>query len=301
MNDTPDAPTTQLLEFTRGRSRTDPLVLTWVKRGLIYILLMAGAVIAIYPFLWMLSSSFKPLNEILSLPPSLIPTRPQVANYVDTFAHTEVLIWFLNSIIVVLLRLTASLFLCALAGFAFAKYDFPLKKALFVTMLGTMMLPVQVFIVPLFILMTRIGWVNTYQALIVPWVATPLGIFLMRQYMLTIPNELLDAARIDGANELRIFFRIALPLSRPGLASLGVVLFLFTWTSFLWPIIVLTTRNHFTLPIGLANLFSATSDYATFWGRLMVTSVFASFPAVLLFFLLQRHFVRGLGAGAIKQ
>jgi ABC-type glycerol-3-phosphate transport system permease component len=197
-------------------------------------------------------------------------------------------------------RMAISLFLCSLAGFAFAKYEFRFKSPLFMIIIASMMIPWQAILVPLYVLMVRIGWVNSYLALWVPWMATAFGIFLMRQYMLSLPDELLDAGRIDGAGEFRLYWQIALPLATPALSAFGIILFLQQWTNFLWPLIILNTENKFTLPIGLAALVSQLSNFRVEWGAIMVAATLTTLPILIVFLLLQRAFISGLTLGSVK-
>lgn len=271
-----------------------------LSRGLVYALLIVVGIASIYPFLWMFFSTVKPNTEIFRLPPTLLPEKATMAHFVYVVQQTPMGRWFLNSLYVTLIRMILSLFLCSLAGFAFAKYDFRFKGGLFIVIIASMMIPWQAILVPLYVLMVRIGWVNTYLALWVPWMAQAFGIFLMRQYMLSIPSELLDAGRIDGAGEFRLYWQIAVPLSKPALGAFGIILFLHQWTNFLWPLIILNTEEMFTLPIGLARMLSQLSYFRVEWGAVMVVATLTTLPILVIFLALQKQFISGLTLGSVK-
>src|SRR5258708_7883217 len=206
---------------------------------------VVGLIIA-YPLIWMVSASFKTITEIYNFPPTLIPNTPTFANYARLFKDWPFSAWYGNSIAVAIINTLAVLFTSSLAGFGFAKYRFRGKNALFFVMLGSTMIPFQLILVPLFILMSQLKWTNSYLSLIIPFMASAVSIFMMRQYMNSIPSELMESARIDGASEFGIYWRIMLPLARPALAALAVLTFLGAWNSYLWPLAVLRTRENMT-------------------------------------------------------
>lgn len=251
------------------------------------------------PFLWMISNSFKDTSEIFSYPPTLWPQVPIVTNYIRLFTALRVSFGrnLFNSTVVAIVTTLATLLLSALGGFAFSKYEFKGKRMLFYILLGSMMLPFQAIVVPLYILMVRFGWVDNYRALIIPFVASPLGTFLMRQYMVTIPSAVIDAARVDGCSEFRIFAQIALPLSKPALGSLTIVTFMNSWNSFLWPLIVLSTDRLLTMPVALNNFVYL---YQAEYGLVMAGATLAAAPVIAIFIRLQKYFVSGLTLGATK-
>lgn len=267
---------------------------------IIYILLVIGAIITLYPFLFMVGSSFKSVDQIFSLPPNIIPNKLVFTGYIqlffEDFRFTK---WYLNSVFVTLVRIIISLFLCSIAGFAFAKYRFRYQKLLFVFIIASIMIPFEALFVPLYIIMINFGWINSYKALIVPWAANAFGIFLMRQFMISIPNEIIDSAKVDGASGFRIYWQIAVPLSKPAFGALGIVLFLSTWTSFSWPLIVLHNPDKFTLPLGLAT-FASNFETGDFWVAMMSGSVLVSIPIILIFIIFQKQFVHGLTLGSVK-
>ena len=271
-------------------------------RLLLNLAVALGGVTTALPFLWMVSSSFKSTREILSFPPSLVPETLRLDNVARLFDEWPFLIWYGNSLLVALFSTLGVLFFCSLAGFAFAKYRFRGKTALFALMLGSSMIPFPIILVPLFILTSRLGWTNSNLALIVPFLAPAIGIFLMRQFISTIEDELIDAARIDGASAFRIYWQIILPLVRPGLATLAILTFLGSWNSFLWPLVVLRDSASMTLPVGMANILSGVSaGSAPPYGPAMVAATFVSIPVIALFVWLQRYYIEGLTAGALNQ
>ena len=260
-------------------------------------LLLIGVVMAAVPFIYMISASFKPQNEIFTFPVQIIPKEPYLDNYTTLIGETLYLRWFLNTAIVAVGRTALSLFLCMLAGFAFAKYDFPFRRVLFVMVLASFTLPFEVVLIPLYTMMVRMGWLNTYWVLIVPFAASAFGIFLARQYALALPTELMEAARIDGSSELGIFFRIALPNLRPALAVMGIIFFQASWNDFLWPLIVLNDSTMYVINLALPTLRGPYNDQ---YGLVLGGAVIAVIPIIIIFFAMQRYFIEGIMAGALK-
>ncbi|MDE0199465.1 MAG: carbohydrate ABC transporter permease [Caldilineaceae bacterium] len=261
------------------------------------ILLLLGVVLAAIPFIYMISASFKPQNEIFTFPVQIIPKNPYLDNYTTLIGETLYLRWFLNTAIVAVGRTALSLFLCMLAGFAFAKYDFPFRRVLFILVLASFTLPFEVVLIPLYTMMVRLGWLNTYWVLIVPFAASAFGIFLARQYALALPTELMEAARIDGSSELGIFFRIALPNLRPALAVMGIIFFQSSWNDFLWPLIVLNDSTMYVINLALPTLRGPYNDQ---YGLVLGGAVIAVIPIIIIFFAMQRYFIEGIMAGALK-
>ncbi len=261
------------------------------------LLLLIGVVMAAVPFIYMISASFKPQNEIFTFPVQIIPKEPYLDNYTTLFGETLYLRWFFNTAIVAVGRTALSLFLCMLAGFAFAKYDFPFRRVLFVLVLASFTLPFEVVLIPLYTMMVRLGWLNTYWVLIIPFAASAFGIFLARQYALALPTELMEAARIDGSSELGIFFRIALPNLRPALAVMGIIFFQASWNDFLWPLIVLNDSTMYVINLALPTLRGPYNDQ---YGLVLGGAVIAVIPIIIIFFAMQRYFIEGIMAGALK-
>jgi ABC-type glycerol-3-phosphate transport system permease component len=270
-----------------------------VRTVLLHVVVSLGAAVALFPFWWMVTASFKTDAEIFALPPTVVPMAPTLENVTNVFTKYPFAHWFLNSVSVVLLRVPLLVFLTSLAGFAFAKYDFRLRGALFFVVLGSMTIPFQTLMVPLYTLTIQTGLKNTLWPLFIPQLANGFGIFLMRQFMTMISDELLDSARIDGCSEFGIFWRIAAPLARPALATLAILSFMRAWNDFVWPLIVLKDKEMFTLPVGLA-IMRGYSIWKVPWGEVMAASFIASVPILLIFLLMQRHFIGGLQVGSVK-
>jgi multiple sugar transport system permease protein len=264
----------------------------------LYALLGGGLVVMVGPFVWMLVGSFKTEAEIRQIPPTWLPDNPTLANYGTLFDRLDFPTYFTNSAVVAILTTVGNLLFCSAAGYALAKLRFPGKRVLFAVVLGTIMVPSIVTIVPLFVLSINLGLVNSVAGLILPFLAQAFGVFLMRQFITSIPNDLLEAARIDGASELRIYARIVLPLCRPALATLGILTFLASWNNFLWPLVSATTEDRYTLPVALA-LYSIGQN-RTDYDILLAGSVVVVVPVLFVFVLLQRHFVRGIATTGLK-
>ena len=264
-----------------------------IAYGFLFFILISMAT----PFVWMISNTFKEQSEIFQLRPTLIPDEPHLRNYVSLFVDFDFARHFLNSAFIAVVHTASHLFLASLAGFAFAKYSFPLKNFLFLVLLGSMMVPLYTIFIPLFVLVIRLGLVNSYAGVILPGVAGAFGIFFMKQSMEAVPNELLDSARIDGASEFRIYWQIALPLVRPALAVLAVLAFMGSWNDFVWPLVVLRSQELQTLPVVMAGMVNL---YRMEYGVVMAASLLSTMPILLLFLALQKQFVQGLTVGAVK-
>jgi len=252
------------------------------------------------PFVWMISSSFKTTEEIFN-PATLLPQSLQWGNYSHLFSNWPFALWFLNSIVVSLLTTGGALVITSLSGYAFSKFRFKGRKHLFLILLGSTMIPFPILVVPLFVIVSRLGITNTLWSLIIPLIAPPVGIFLMNQYSEYIPNALMDSARIDGAGEFKIFFKIALPILKPGMASLGIITFINSWNNFLWPLVAIRKEGVMTLPIGLANMLNGVSaGSAPPYGPAMAASTLICIPTIAVFLNVQRYYIKGLTAGAVK-
>lgn len=267
-------------------------------RALTTAVLVVGLIVWVLPFAWMLLGSVKTQREILQRPPTWWPQQFTWENFGAWFGQLNFGQFFSNSIVVALFTVAGNLVFCSMVGYALAKMDFPGKKALFLVVMVTLMVPGVVTFVPLFVMVSSLGLVDSYAALILPFVTTPLGVFLMRQFMLGIPDPLLEAARIDGAGELRIFARIVMPLCGPPLATLGILTFLASWNNFLWPLVAAQTEAKYTLPVALS-LYS-TGQSATNYGLLLAGSVLVIAPIILLFVFLQRYFIQGIASTGLK-
>lgn len=266
--------------------------------GWLYAVMVVGLVLVVIPFVWMLLSSFKPEAEVRALPPTWWPETITTDNYTQLFTKLDFPRFFMNSAIVAVAVAAGNMVFCSMLGYALAKLDFPGKKAVFAVVLGTLMVPGVVTFVPLFVLTTNIGLTNTLPGMILPFLAGPFGVFLMRQFIASLPDELIQAARIDGAGELRIFFSIILPLCGPAVATLGVLTFLTSWNNFLWPLVVATSEEKYTLPVALA--LYAVGQNATKYGLLLAGSVVVVIPVLVVFLVLQRRIMQGIAMTGIK-
>jgi multiple sugar transport system permease protein len=276
-----------------GRKRARAVLV----RVLAYLVLILGAILAVAPFLWMVSTSFKELENIGDIPPEWFPNPFVTHNYADVWNELPMLSFFTNSTYITVLSVIGQLIFCSTSAYAFARLEFTGRDKLFYLYLATMMIPGQVTLIPAFVLMRWLGWVDTPQALIVPGLGSAFGIFLLRQYFLTIPRELEDAAKIDGYGLFGIYWHVILPLSKAALAALAVFTFLGSWNDFLWPFVVINTPEKMTLPVGLSFL---SANHATEWTKLMAGSTLSLIPTVLIFLLAQRYFVEGITVTGLK-
>jgi multiple sugar transport system permease protein len=258
---------------------------------LLALFLIPTAILMLMPFIWMISTSLKSAGAVFEYPPTFIPAPAQWDNYSRLFEVLPFSRFFLNSFVVASAVTVLQVLTSSLAAYAFARLQFPGREALFLGYLGTLMIPAQVVIIPNFILLRYLGWIDTYQALILPAAFSAFGTFLLRQYFLTIPRELEDAAVVDGANHWQIYSRVILPLSGPALSALAIFTFLFNWNSFLYPLVVTNSTHMSTLTVGLNTL---QGQYNTAWTLLMAGSVIALLPVLLVFIFAQRYFIKGI-------
>ena len=269
------------------------------SKWLLYTVVTLGFLAVITPFVWMVLGSFKPEGELLRVPPTWWPESPTLDNYRELFGEGIFPRSFLNSTIVAIVVTVANVTFCSMVGYALAKLRFRGKKLVFGLVMGTLMIPGMVTFVPLFVLVANLGLVDTYPGLILPFLVTPFGVFLMRQFILDLPDDLLDAGRVDGASELRIFRQIILPLCGPGLATLGILTFLGSWNNFLWPLVVAQTQEHYTLPVALA-LFSKNQQVTPNYGLLLAGATVVVVPVLIVFLIFQRRFIEGIATTGIK-
>ena len=262
-----------------------------------YLVLVGGAFLMVFPFFWMIIASLMTAGEIQMRPPVWLPASPQFSNYSDLAQSIPIGRLYFNSLFTSGIIVLGVLLSSSLAGFAFAKYRFPGRELLFYLILATMMIPFFVTLIPVFFIVRQLGWIDTYQGLVVPGLTSAYGIFLMRQFMITVPDELIDAARIDGASEPMIYWRIVIPLVKPALATLGTFTFIGAWNNFLWPLLVLNSRELFTLPLGINSLRSL---YADNTNLLMAGTAVAVLPMLFLFVFLQRYFIKGIALTGLK-
>jgi multiple sugar transport system permease protein len=259
--------------------------------------LLGLSAVTLFPLVWMLAVSLMAAGEASTYPPPLIPAHATLDNYRELFARAGMGRYLVNSILLSISVTLLSLVFNVAAGYAFAKLRFPGRERLFKLMLGALVIPSQVAMVPLFLLLKQLGLVNSYGGVIVPALASIFGIFLVRQYALSIPDDLLEAARIDGASELRIFWLIVVPVLKPIIVTLAVFTLLGTWNDFMWPLIVLTDKDLYTLPVALASL---SREHVADNELMMAGSVLTTLPVLVLFIALQRYYVQGLMAGSVK-
>jgi ABC-type glycerol-3-phosphate transport system permease component len=260
-------------------------------------ILLVAVVIVALPYVTMVVDSLKPQDEIFSFPVTFLPSKLYLTNYQRLFSETLYLRWYLNTVIVATCRTVLSLFLCTLAGFSFAKYNFKFKKPLFIFVIATFTLPFQVVLVPLYQMMQTLGWLNSYWVLIVPFAADAFIIFLARQFIVAVPTELLEAARMDGADEPTIFFRIVVPVIKPALAVMSILVFNNAWNDYLWPLIVISDEKLFVLNLALPSL---EGPYGQEYGLILAGAALATLPIIVVFVTMQRQFIEGIMAGALK-
>jgi len=264
---------------------------------LVHALLIIGGVVTLFPLLWMVSASFMSNGESVTWPPHLVPHAATLDQYRALFVRLNIGRAFFSSTVIAVVTTLFSLFFNSMAGYAFAKLRFRGRERMFGLLLTALIIPAQVGMLPLFLMMKSMHLVNTYWGVIAPSLASVFGIFLIRQFMLSIPQELLEAARIDGAGELRIYWSVVMPLARPILATLAIFTFMTTWNDFMWPLIVLSSDAHYTLPVAIASL---SAEHAVDVELMMAGSVLTVLPVLLLFLFLQRYYIAGLMVGSVK-
>lgn len=270
---------------------------TKIRNLTIYTFLGLGSVVMAIPYLWMISTSFKPIAEIQTYPPSFFIRHPTNLAYQDLFRLIPMARYLLNSFFVAVFVTGANILFCSLAGYAFAKQRFFGRDKIFLLLLGSMMIPWQVNLIPGFIIIKKFGWLNSFYALIVPNMAMAFGIFLCRQFISTIPNDLIDAAKIDGCNEFGIYKNVIFPLIKPALATLAIFTFLAQWNSFVWPLVVIHTSSMRTAPLALSVL---NSQFGEKFGIAMAGTTVATLPVLIIFLIFQKYFVEGIALNSLK-
>lgn len=259
------------------------------------LVLLALLALVLTPVLWAVLSAFKSRADIFA--GDVWPRRWSLENFDELLAKTFYLRWMLNSLVVALASTALGLLFCSLGGYAFAKFDFPGKTVMFWVVIASVSIPAFTTVIPLFGWLAKLGLLDTYIVLILPFAANAFGIFLMRQYAVAIPTELLDAGRVDGAGEFRLYWSVVLPLLRPALGTVGVLIFIASWNSYIWPLVMMRTDEMLTLPVGVATL---KGDQLPEYGMLMAASVLSSVPIIIAFLIMQRQFIAGLTQGAVK-
>lgn len=269
-----------------------------IKKVLVYAILLVLGLSMVFPFFWMISTALKTDAEIYRMPPELLPGEPKWSNFSKAWNSAPFNRYLLNTMLIAVATTFFDLLLSSLGGVAFGKYDFFGKKVLFALVLGIMVVPSQVTLIPNYLIMNILGWLNTYQGVIIVSIVSPFGIFLVRQYLQTIPDELMDAARIDGCSEWGIFFKILLPLIKPVLGTLAIFSFTGSWNSFMWPLILMDKSEMYTLQIGLAFF---RGQHQVYPNLLMAINALAVIPIMILFLFCQKYFVAGIQMSGIKQ
>ncbi|KRB48369.1 sugar ABC transporter permease [Terrabacter sp. Soil810] len=264
----------------------------------LYVILVIALAAVVAPFVWMVLGSFKGEGELRQIPPTWWPQDASLDNYTQLFSKLNFGQYFTNSTVVAVVVTAGNLVFCSMLGYALAMLDFKGKRVIFVAVMTTLMIPGVVTFVPLFVLVANAGLVDTIPGLFLPWLVSPFGVFLMRQFILGLPRDLLDAGRVDGAGELRIFWRIILPLCGPALATLGILTFLGSWNNFLWPLVVAQSEDKYTLPVALA-LYS-TGQNSTNYGLLLAGATVVIIPVLVVFLIFQKRFIEGIATTGLK-
>lgn len=269
-----------------------------ILKAFLYIFLTCYALITLLPFVWALSASFKPLNEILSAGLNVFPESFTFDNYVTIFTEQALFPrWMLNSVIVAVIGTALNVVFNAMAGYALARVKFPGRSTWFVIILAVLMIPAQVTMIPNFLILNELGWLNSYQGLIVPGMVNATFIFMMRQFFVNFPKEVEEAAAIDGLSRIGTFFRIVMPMAKPSLGAMAIFVFMGFWNNFMAPLIIMTDASMYTLPVGL-NAFQ--SDYATYWNYIMAASMVFTLPVLILYIFFNKYFLKGLALGGDK-
>ncbi len=268
-----------------------------VSHALIYLFLIIGAVSMILPFAWMISTSLKGTNNVMVYPPEWIPNPAVWSNYPKAIQDFPFFQYLFNNIKICALIVLGTVITSSMAGYAFARMRFPGRNVLFLVILAVIMIPGQITMIPVFLLVKDLGWMDNHVALIIPSIASPFGIFLIRQYMLTLPRDLEDAAYVDGCGVVRIFLKIILPLTKSALAALGVITLMGSWNSFIWPLLLISTKSKQMMTVGLLQFQSA---YQTKYNLLMAATVLSILPLFLVYIFCQRYFIEGIAVSGIK-
>lgn len=268
-----------------------------IKNMLLYLFLIVIGLVFVLPIIWIFISSLKSSSELFSWPPSLVPQKITFDNYINVFNKGNFAIYFKNSTIVTTIATILTLLFNSMAGYALAKFKFKGNNLIFFLFIATLMIPLEVIMVPIFIVLRTMGLYNTLWGIIIPPAATPTGVFLIRQYMTTIPDEVIESARIDGASEWRIFSMIILPLAKPVLTALTIFSVMWRWNDFLWPFVVLSSEKRYTIQVAIANFVG---QFSVDWNSLLAMNIVAMIPVLLVFIFFQRYFVKGIAMSGMK-
>ena len=269
----------------------------FVSKCLLHLILISGGLVMIFPMIWMIFSSFKPSLEVISIHFHLLPVTWTIRNYINVFHQLTMVRAYINSIIVATIVTFFAVFSATASGYLFAKLKFKGREVLFFIVLASIMIPSQISLIPLYFLMNKLRWINSYQALVFPFLMNAFGIFLMRQFIYGIPNDLIDAARMDGASNFRIYFSIIIPLVRSSIAVLGILIFSWTWDELLWPLVIVNRNYMKTLPLVLAHFTMAEGKFP---GESMAATTLVIGPVLLVYIFFQRHFVKGMSMTGLK-
>lgn len=274
-----------------------PLAKANIRPGRIiaWTLLFLGGLIMVSPLLFMFSTSLKTAGQVYDL--RLIPAEPTLANYITVLSDGRFMRWFLNSTIVACTVTLSNVFFDSMVGYTLAKFDFRGRQLVFLAILSTLMIPTEMLVIPWYLMSSQLGWLDSYWGIMFPGMMTAFGTFLMKQFFETVPNDFLEAARIDGLNEFQIWWKVAMPLVTPALSALAIFTFLGNWTAFFWPLIVTTSRELYTLPVGLS---SFAVEQSIQWEMIMTGAALATLPTLIVFLVLQRYIVRGVMLAGLK-
>jgi multiple sugar transport system permease protein/alpha-1,4-digalacturonate transport system permease protein len=280
-----------------GRGEKEPRGRLKGANLFVWLVLVVGALVVAFPLYWMFATAVRPKKEIFSGGFDLVPSTLVWSNFSDAWNKLPWDQFYINSIAIAAIAVPITVFMNLLAGYTFAKYKFPGRDILFLLMISTLMIPIQVIMVPEFLIVAKLGWVNTWWGVLVPRAAEAFGLFMVRQFMVSIPDELIEAARLDGAGEFTIFRRVVLPLSWPVIAVLSIFTFMWRWNDFAWPLVVLQEQSAYTVPLGLSLM---QGQYFTDWTGLMSMSLLSIIPMMLVFIFFQRYFIQGIASTGLK-
>jgi alpha-1,4-digalacturonate transport system permease protein len=280
-----------------GRGEKEPRGRLKGANLFVWLVLVVGALVVAFPLYWMFATAVRPKKEIFSGGFDLVPSTLVWSNFSDAWNKLPWDQFYINSIAIAAIAVPITVFINLLAGYTFAKYKFPGRDILFLLMISTLMIPIQVIMVPEFLIVAKLGWVNTWWGVLVPRAAEAFGLFMVRQFMVSIPDELIEAARLDGAGEFTIFRRVVLPLSWPVIAVLSIFTFMWRWNDFAWPLVVLQEQSSYTVPLGLSLM---QGQYFTDWTGLMSMSLLSIIPMMLVFIFFQRYFIQGIASTGLK-
>lgn len=264
----------------------------------VYALLIILSAVALFPILWIALSSFKPGSELFRYPPTMFPESFTLDNYIQAFEKANFALYFRNSAIVTVASTILTVIINTMAGYVFAKYRFRGANAIFLFFICTLMLPLEVLMIPIFQMVKNMGMYNNFWGLIIPPAATPMGVFMVRQYFYSVPNELLEAARIDGASETHIFIRLMLPIAKPVMSVLAIFSFMWRWNDYMWPLLVIRDPDLYTVQLALANF---NGEYSVDWNSLLAMSVVTMIPVLVVFLIFQKQFIRGMVTSGMKE